>query len=56
MGLNLKHAVQVITILHPNGSDHLTTSEVTEGQTHPKVNPGVMVHADAIQSNSTDQF
>ena len=36
----------MITILHHNGSDHLTSPEVTKGQTHARVNPGVMVHAD----------
>ena len=42
-----------ITILHLNGSDQLTTQEVTEVQ---RVNPEVIVHADAMQSNSTHQF
>ena len=42
-----------ITILHLNGSDQPTTPEVTEVQ---KVNPEVIVHADAMQSNSNHQF
>ena len=36
-----------------NGSDQLTTPEVTEVQ---RVNPEVIAHADAMQSNNTHQF
>ena len=42
-----------ITILHLNGPDQLTTPEVTEVQ---KVNPEVIAHADAMESNSNHQF
>ena len=38
-----------ITILHLNGPDQLTAPEVTEVQ---KVNPEVIAHADAMESNS----